>query len=64
MSKTARNRNTPIRYGNAFPWVGILAGVRRMMFYCLLLVGLLIVLGAIVAIGLILVDNEPVGDYF
>ena len=58
----------PVRYGNAFPWKGMLAGVGRMVWYLLLLAGLVLVLGAI-ALGVFgvisgVVDKEPVGDYF
>ena len=58
----------PTRYGNAFPWKGMLAGVGRMVWYLLLLAGLVLVLGAI-ALGVFgaingVVDKEPVGDYF
>jgi hypothetical protein len=58
----------PIRYGNAFPWKGILAGVGRMVCYLFLLAGLVLVLGTIGvgvfgAIGGVF-DKETVEDYF
>ena len=64
MNKTQRDQNKPIRYGNAFPWVGILAGVWRMVFYLFLVVCLLAVLGTIVLAVFALADNEPVTDRF
>ncbi len=65
MSKTKRIREMPVRHGNAFPWLGILTGVKRMMLYAFFFVCLVVVLvGVLVLVGSVLVDNEPVGDYF
>jgi hypothetical protein len=64
MNRNSNDCNKPVRYGNSFPWVGMLAGVKRMVYYLLLLAGLLLVLGAIVLMLLSAVDTEPVGDYF
>ena len=65
MSEPFDDQSKPIRHGNDFPWLGILAGVGRMMFYAFLSVCLVVVvLGLIVLLGAALVDNEPVGDYF
>lgn len=64
MSKNRSGLNKLARTGNSFPWGGIFAGVRRMIFYTFLLVCLLGVLGAILLAAFSLSDNEPVGDYF
>ena len=65
MNKTQRDQNKPIRYGNAFPWAGILAGVWRMVFYLFLVVCLLAALGGIIVLAVFaLGDNEPVTDRF
>jgi hypothetical protein len=59
-----RDKNELVRYGNSFPWAGILAGVWRMAFYLFLSACLLVVLAAVVLLLLSLVDSEPLGDYF
>jgi hypothetical protein len=64
MNRNSSDFDKPVRYGNSFPWIGMLAGVKRMVYYLLLLAGLLLVLGAIVLMLLSAVDTEPVGDYF
>ncbi|RZK18900.1 MAG: hypothetical protein EOO56_15255 [Hymenobacter sp.] len=64
MSKPNLDRNTPIRYGNAFPQKGILAGVGRMISYLLLLAGLVIVLGAIVFGLLLKADSGNASDNY
>jgi hypothetical protein len=65
MNNDPHDHGKLVRYGNPFPWAGILAGVKRMLFYTFLVVCLLVALGIVglVIIGLF-VDNEPVVDRF
>ena len=65
MNKHLPDQSKPIRYGNTFPWAGILAGLKRMIVYSFLVVCLLVVLGITrLFVAEFFVDNEPIGDYF
>lgn len=65
MNKYPHDHGKPIRYGNAFPWAGVLAGVKRMVFYSFLVVCLLVALGVVgLAVVALFADNEQVIDRF
>jgi hypothetical protein len=66
MSREYNGQIKPERLGNSFPWVGILKGVGRMIFYVVLLACALIVLGAVAALLIALVipnDAEVIGQF-
>lgn len=59
-------KDEPTRLGNSFPWVGILQGVGRMVFYVFLLACALLVLGAVAALLLSVLtqnDTEVMGQF-